>query len=72
MGTPIYTAGAGSKVRFRVLNPGGTNDVWLTALACRPTFTRVHEVVGKRLVPSKLLRCSGIGDQNHIVFLPGC
>jgi hypothetical protein len=27
MGTPIYTAGAGSKVRFRVLNPGGTNDL---------------------------------------------
>jgi hypothetical protein len=27
MGSPIYTAGAGSKVRFRVLNPGGTNDL---------------------------------------------
>ena len=26
MGTPIYTASAGSKVRFRVLDPGGTND----------------------------------------------
>ena len=27
MGTPVYTAGAGSKVRFRVLNPGGVNDL---------------------------------------------
>jgi hypothetical protein len=26
MQTPVYTAGAGSKVRFRVLNPGGIND----------------------------------------------
>jgi hypothetical protein len=29
---------------------------------------RVHEVVGKRLVPSELLRFSGIRDQSHIVF----